>query len=556
MARSTERDGWRNQIETLVLTRFGGAWRLAQRVPLLRTLLNRVLIERAILKTKTRPHQFSLLSPYTSWDSLTDRTFTGRHLPAAPASYTKSLPPTEQVKELFRRSRQTYRFSKKSTVLFTNFAQWFTDGFLRTDRDNSNKNTSNHDVDLCQIYGLNPADTRLLRELRGGRLKSSQHKDGEYPPLFFDESLHERAEFKNLRFKPLFPANLPADRKRCLFVGGVERLNVSVGYAMMNTLFLREHNRICGELAKAYPAWDDERVFQTARNITIVVLLRIVVEDYVNHITPYHFQFSALPWDFKRSSWYRNNWMTVEFNLLYRWHSMVPNAILLEDQFLPITDGLFNNELLLQHGMGSLLRSASRQRASELGLFNTTDHLVEEAEIKAVELGRKANLRSYNDYRELFRFPRVTQWSQITGNEQTEKELEKLYESVDNLEFFVGLFAEDVREGSALSPLIGRMVGVDAFSQVLTNPLLSINVFKPETFSDVGWRIIQTTKTLEDVVRRNVNPDDLEGYIGFRQRGNEPDEPLDLGWEKRSPAAAMEALWNPDGFDEAELFKK
>ena len=69
----------------------------------------------------------------------------------------------------------------------------------------------------------------------------------------------------------------------------------------------------------------------------------------------------------------------------------------------------------------------------------------------------------------------------------------------------MGLFAEDVREDSALSPLIGRMVGVDAFSQVLTNPLLSINVFKPETFSDVGWQIIQQTRTLEDVLKRNMN---------------------------------------------------
>ena len=161
-----------------------------------------------------------------------------------------------------------------------------------------------------------------------------------------------------------------------MFVGGVERLNVSVGYAMMNTLFLREHNRICGELAKAYPTWDDERLFQTARNVMIVVLLRIVVEDYVNHITPYHFKFSALPWDFKRSSWYRTNWMTVEFNLLYRWHSMVPNAILIQDEFKPIADGLFNNDLLLENGLAKMFRSASRQRASEIGLLNTADHLV------------------------------------------------------------------------------------------------------------------------------------------------------------------------------------
>ncbi|WP_254512501.1 peroxidase family protein [Anatilimnocola floriformis] len=576
MTRSTERDGWSNSFETFLLTRFGPLWRLAQAIPPLKKFLNRVLIKRAILKTNTRPYQFSLKSSYTSWDSLTDRKYTGRHLPPAAAGYTEKLPAIEDVAELFRRTKETYRISKKSTVLFTNFAQWFTDGFLRTNREDSNQNTSNHEIDLCQIYGLNPTETQTLRELQGGRLKTSKLATGVYPPLFFDDSLQEKDEFKHLAFKPVVPKGLPPERKKYIFVGGVERINVTVGYAMLNTLFLREHNRVCGELQKAYPTWDDERLFQTARNVMIVVLLRIVIEDYINHITPYHFKFSAEPWGFEHESWYRTNWMTVEFNLLYRWHSMVPDAILVRDKFEPVTNGLFNNALLVENGLGVMFQSASRQKASEVGLRNTTNHLVREAELKAIELGRKANLRTYNDYRELFRFPRVTDWSQITGDEEVQEKLKNLYEEVDNLEFFVGLFAEDVRENSALSPLIGRMVGVDAFSQALTNPLLSLNSFKPETFSDVGWKIIQQTRTLQDVLKRNLGNDDFDGEIRFTQRGDEPDEPRDLGSDlgpttrpdlgptTRPPgfggatesADGLESASTSAGFDEAELYKK
>jgi len=90
----------------------------------------------------------------------------------------------------------------------------------------------------------------------------------------------------------------------------IERAKVQFGYVMLNILALRENNRLCDILAKNYPTWDDESLFQTARNITIVEILRIVVEDYVNHITPYHFKVVTDPLAFSNEKWYRQNWMT------------------------------------------------------------------------------------------------------------------------------------------------------------------------------------------------------------------------------------------------------
>ena len=55
-----------------------------------------------------------------------------------------------------------------------------------------------------------------------------------------------------------------------------------------------------------------------------------------------------------------------------------------------------------------------------------------------------------------------------------------------------------------LPSLIGRLVAVDAFSQALTNPLLSPRVFNAETFSPLGMEIIRTTGSLSDIVHRNV----------------------------------------------------
>ena len=104
------------------------------------------------------------------------------------------------------------------------------------------------------------------------------------------------------------------------------------------------------------------------------------------------------------------------------------------------------------------------------------------------------------------KFPRVTRFEQINGDPQVVQGLRKVYGNVDKIEFFVGLFAEESRKHSAVPSLIGRMVALDAFSQALTNPLLSENVFNETTFSAEGMSIIEKTRSLRDIAVRNVQP--------------------------------------------------
>ena len=196
--------------------------------------------------------------------------------------------------------------------------------------------------------------------------------------------------------------------------------------------------------------------------------------------------------------------MTLEFNLAYRWHSMIPDVLNWGDVEVSLEQCRFNNELLLQHGLGPAFDDCSRQLATEIGLGNTPVSLLE-IERKSIEVGRIAQLASYNDYRESFRFPRLTDFDQITGNEQVQQALKDLYGSVDQIEFYVGLFAEDMRPHSVLPPLMERMIAIDAFSQAFTNPLLSEHVFNSETFSKIGMSTIQETSSLQDVLDRNLS---------------------------------------------------
>src|SRR3954464_3139340 len=127
--RSTARDGVRNRLEFHVLTHFEPVWDFVQRTPFLERQVNKSLIDNAIVKIPTRPNPLSTMAAYTSWASLTDRRFDSRHLPPAAGD---GLPAMERVADLFERRGDGVP-CPKSTVMFAYFAQWFTDGFLRSD---------------------------------------------------------------------------------------------------------------------------------------------------------------------------------------------------------------------------------------------------------------------------------------------------------------------------------------------------------------------------------------------------------------------------------------
>ena len=172
---------------------------------------------------------------------------------------------------------------------------------------------------------------------------------------------------------PRFEAMLgrkPVDET--LFAVGGDRVNSHAGFLAMNVLFFREHNRICDVLkGQKNPPKDDEQLFQTARNVLIVLLIKIVIEEYINHITPYHFKFRLQPAAFEGARWYRQNWMAIEFNLLYRWHGLVPDTYRIGGREIPLAQTDFHNRPLIDRGLGGLLEDASRQPAGRIGLFNT-----------------------------------------------------------------------------------------------------------------------------------------------------------------------------------------
>lgn len=509
-------------IQRNIVRRLGN---LVDGIALLDGIATHAVVNELVGSTRSRPHPWSTRHPYISWDGLTDREYLGRHLPPANLAV---VPPWEEVQRLFARPATGQRLSTKSTCLFPAFAQYLTDGFIRTVPTDPRKTTTNHEIDLCPLYGRTPKQTRVLRELseaagRRGRLKTQTINGEEFAPFLFEaDGITIKQEFLDLD-PPLLmfgqptpppppPAWPPAGIKTAtLFAFGGDRANATPFTSMLNTLMLREHNRLAHELEARNPSWDDERVFQTARNIVIVIFIKLVVEEYINHITPLPFSLGTDPSVAWTANWNRPNRITVEFSLLYRWHSAMPDAINWDGQAIGMHQFQADNSPLLKVGLNDAFEIAAAQPAGQIGALNTATALLPIEQL-SINQARLNQLASYNDYREAFGMERATRFNQISSNPVVQDLLQTLYGAPEHVEFYPGLFAEDMVDEGVLPMLLMRMVGVDAFSQALTNPLLSEHVWTkadpahgwPDAFTDWGRAEIERTGKLHQILERNV----------------------------------------------------
>ena len=89
-------------------------------------------------------------------------------------------------------------------------------------------------------------------------------------------------------------------RVKC-FAAGEGRTNENLGLLGVQTLFMREHNRIATELARINLFWNDERLFKEARRINIAEMQHIVYSEYLPAVLGFNvagtFELTPLPGD-------------------------------------------------------------------------------------------------------------------------------------------------------------------------------------------------------------------------------------------------------------------
>jgi prostaglandin-endoperoxide synthase 2 len=201
------------------------------------------------------------------------------------------------------------------------------------------------------------------------------------------------------------------------------------------------------------------------------------------------------------------------------------------DKAYPGVSTLLNNSLLIGSGLAQSFVNISANRTSTLGLENSASFLLG-AEAKAIDQARLNNVATYNDYRVALGMEPARNFSAIVGSSDNAAEnarlsalaarLQALYGDVNNVEFYVGLFAERVEKNGPLPELVSSMVAMDAFSQALTNPLLSEHIWgnpnnRRLAFTDAGLAAIEKTQTLRNVLERNSKGLG-KGFVGMTRK--------------------------------------
>ncbi|XP_048338476.1 prostaglandin G/H synthase 2 [Sphaerodactylus townsendi] len=482
-----------------ILTHFKGVWDIINSISFLQdTIMRYVLMSRSHLIDS--PPTYNSHYVYKSWEAYSNLSYYTRALPPVPhdcptpmgVKGKKELPDSQIIVDKFLLRRKFIPDPQGTNTMFTFFAQHFTHQYFKTDHKKGPAFTKalGHGVDLSHIYGETLDRQLKLRLLKDGKLKY-QMIDGEmYPPTV-----------KETQAEMIYPPHIP---EHLQFSVGQEVFGLVPGLMMYATLWLREHNRVCDILKKEHPEWEDEQLFQTARLILTGETIKIVIEDYVQHLSGYHFKLKFDPELLFNQRFQYQNRIAAEFNTLYHWHPLLPDTFQIQDQEYTYQQFVYNNSIMLEHGLSKMVTSFSKQRAGRVAGGRNVPAAVQKVAKASIDQSRQMRYQSLNAYRKHFLLKPFKSFEELTGEKEMAAELEELYGDIDSMELYPALLVEKPRPGAIFGETMIEIGAPFSLKGLMGNVICSPEYWKPSTFGGkVGFDIVNTA-SLQNLVCNNV----------------------------------------------------
>lgn len=294
-------------------------------------------------------------------------------------------------------------------------------------------------IDASSVYGAHLTTSRALRTFTGGKLRTGPGN------------------------------NLPRNTEG-MFQAGDPRSSENPALTAFHTVFMREHNRIVGEVKSVFPTANDEELFQRARKVVIAEMQAIVYYEFLPAVTgtrlgPYTYQENV-------HAAVSNAFSTVGFRVGHTLINSLVTSISASGvkSTRKLRDSFFNPNAFLADGVDNLFRGMMRTQTQEIDNEVTAevrDFLVPpegrrpnlQLDLAALNIqrGRDHGVPLYNDLRTFYGLPKLQRIQQITKNVQLQIKLEKAYnDDIDKIDAWVGGICEDHTSGS-LGPLFARI---------------------------------------------------------------------------------------------------
>ncbi|MGK2882865.1 MAG: peroxidase family protein [Mycobacterium sp.] len=382
--------------------------------------------------------------------------------------------------------------------------------------------------DASQIYGVTKEFADAIRTKQGGRLQ-------------LDElGLPEQAT--DLLLDPKGNAG-----------------NSWVGLAVLHSLFMREHNAICGRLERNYPWLTDQQLYDIARLVNSALMTKIHTIEWTPAIIGHPTTIMGM----------RANWfgllgerfarrfgrlsssealfgipgsatdhhdvpysLTEEFVAVYRMHPLMPDSIVfraaddnrkLAEHELPQLTVENIRARLDEIPMVDVLYTLGRHHPGSLSLHNFPNHLRElrradgTVDLAAIDVLRirERGVPRYNEFRRQLRLKPAKDFEDITDNEKWAEELRQVYGHVERVDLMVGMFAERKPPGFGFSDTAFRIFILMAVRRIKSDRFLTRD-YRPEVYTHAGMRWIRDNSMrsvllrhfpeLEDALRGVANP--------------------------------------------------
>lgn len=363
-------------------------------------------------------------------------------------------------------------------------------------------------LDGSGVYGSDATRAAALRTFTGGRL--AVDADG----------------FMTRNTSGLDNANdgfLPSET---MFLAGDVRANEQAGLTAMHTVFVREHNRWADQLSAEHPVWSDERVYQTARAIVAAEIQSVTYNEWLPAMLG-----DAGPAAYSGYDSGVDAGISLEFSTAaFRFgHTMLNETLsrlnadgtTFAGGDLTLHQNFFNPDSITGDGaLDALVRGMAAQEAEELDtqvtggvrnmLFGDPGNGGMDLLAANIMRGRDHGIGSFNDVREAYGLGRLDDWADLTSDADLSASLMSLYDSIDDVDAWVGLVAEDHLGGAIVGETLASVL-TDQFTRLrdgdrffyLNDPLLT-------PFLD---EIAGTT--LGDILARNTGVDGFAGSVFY-----------------------------------------